>query len=102
MTKGTTGKGPAPAQANQAFSVLRALINYAGRQYKKHDGTPLILHNPVGALKDDWTELQPRTSDIDEKKVGAVPHMLNLFNTQAPRMGRSSFAIVRRYGSPVR
>lgn len=76
VTKGTTGKGPAPAQANQAFSVLRALINYAGRQYKKHDGTPLILHNPVGALKDDWIELQPRTSDIDEKKVGAVWHML--------------------------
>jgi len=76
VTKGTTGKGPAPAQANQAFSVLRALINYAGRQYKKHDGTPLILHNPVGALKDDWIELQPRTSDIDEKRVGAVWHML--------------------------
>src|SRR5690606_17818138 len=30
----------------------------------------------VGALKDDWIELQPRTSDIDEKKVGAVWHML--------------------------
>lgn len=74
--KGTTGKGPAPAQANQAFSVLRSLINFASRRYKRQDGTPLILHNPVTALKDDWIALQPRTSDIDEKKVGAVWHAL--------------------------
>lgn len=31
LTKGLRGKGPAPGQANQAFSVLSALINYAGR-----------------------------------------------------------------------
>lgn len=74
--KGTTGKGPAPAQANQAFNVLRALINFASRRYKRQDGTPLILHNPVSALKDDWIVLQPRTSDIDEKKVGAVWYAL--------------------------
>ena len=38
-------EGGSPGQANQAFSVLRALINYAGRQYKKQDGMPLVLHN---------------------------------------------------------
>lgn len=74
--KGTTGKGPAPAQANQAFSILRALINFASRRYRRQDGTPLILHNPVGALKDDWIVLQPRTSDINEKKVGTVWYAL--------------------------
>lgn len=76
LTKGLRGKAPAPGQANQAFSVLRALINFAGRRYKQKDGTPLINHNPVTALKDDWVQLQPRTTDIDEKKVGAVWHML--------------------------
>jgi hypothetical protein len=76
LTKGLRGKAPAPSQANQAFSVLRALINFAGRRYKQTDGTPLINHNPVSALKDDWVQLQPRTTDIDEKKVGPVWHML--------------------------
>lgn len=56
LTKGLRGnrEGGSPGQANQAFSVLRALINYAGRQYKKQDGMPLVLHNPVAVLKDDW------------------------------------------------
>ncbi|MFR0717515.1 tyrosine-type recombinase/integrase [Enterobacterales bacterium BD_CKDN230030183-1A_HGKHYDSX7] len=78
LTKGLRGdrNGGSPGQANQAFSVLRALVNYAGRQYKKHDGTPLVLHNPVTALKDDWVELKPRTSRIPDNKVGAVWHML--------------------------
>ncbi|MGO4302856.1 tyrosine-type recombinase/integrase [Cupriavidus sp. RAF12] len=76
LMEGLRGKAPAPGQANQAFAVLRALINFAGRRYKRGDGTPLISHNPVAALKDDWVELKPRTTDIDEKKVGAVWHML--------------------------
>lgn len=81
LTKGLRGKAPAPGQANQAFSVLRALINFAGRRYKQTDGTPLINHNPVSALKDDWVQLQPRTTDIDEKKVGPVWDMLTAART---------------------
>lgn len=72
LTKGLRGKAGAPGQANQAFSVLRALINFAGRQHRNADGTPLILHNPVGALKDDWVQLKPRTTRIPDGKVGAV------------------------------
>ncbi|MCH6093032.1 hypothetical protein MMA38_23755, partial [Salmonella enterica] len=41
-TKGTTGNGPAPAQANQAFAVLRALFNYAIREYREPDGSPVL------------------------------------------------------------
>jgi integrase len=74
-TKGLTGK-PAPGQANISMTTLRALINYAARQYKRGDGTPLIAHNPVDALRDDWIQLKPRTRDIDTKKVGEVWHML--------------------------
>jgi integrase len=65
-------KQGSPGQANQAFSILRALINYAGRRYRRADGTPLILHNPVETLRDDWVQLQPRTSRIPDNKVGAV------------------------------
>lgn len=71
MTKGLRGGGPAPGQANQAFSVLGALINYAGRQYRRADGSPLIVRNPVVGLKDDRVRLKPRTSRIQDVKVGA-------------------------------
>lgn len=72
MTKGLRGRAGAPGQANQAFSVLRALLNYAARQHRRADGTPLILHNPVSALKDDWVQLKPRTTRVSDGKVGAV------------------------------
>lgn len=74
-SKGLTGK-PAPGQANISMTTLRALINYAARQYKRGDGSPLIAHNPVDALRDDWIVLKARTRDIDTNKVGAVWHML--------------------------
>lgn len=71
-TKGLRGNGPAPAQANQAFSVLRALLNYAIREYRKPDGSPLITDNPVDVLYKKWAPLKPRTRRIPDKKVGAV------------------------------
>lgn len=74
-TKGLTGK-PAPGQANISMTTLRALINYAARQHKRSDGSPLIAHNPVDALRDDWIQLKPRTRDIATNKVGEVWHML--------------------------
>lgn len=72
LTKGLRGKAPAPGQAAQGFSVLRALINFAMRRHKRSDGRPIIAYNPVVALKDDWVQLQPRTSRIPDNKVGAV------------------------------
>lgn len=83
LTKGLRGKAPAPGQAVQAFSVLRALINFAGRQYKKHDGTPLVLHNPVSALKDDWVTLPERKTRIPESKIGPVWSALQQWRDQA-------------------
>ena len=72
LTEGLRGKKGAPGQANQGFSVLGALINYAGRQYRRGDGTPLIAHNPVGVLKDDRVRLKARTSRVLDNKVGAT------------------------------
>ena len=74
-TKGLTGK-PAPGQANISMTTLRSLINYAARQFKRADGSPLISHNPVSALRDDWIQLKPRTRDVDVRKVGEVWYML--------------------------
>jgi Site-specific recombinase XerD len=71
-TKGTTGNGPAPGQANQGFSVLRALINYAIREYRKPDGSPVIADNPVDVLYKKWVPLKPRVTRIPDSKIGAV------------------------------
>ncbi len=75
-TVGLRGK-PAPGQAQIAMVTLRTLVNFAARRYKRADGSPLITHNPVHALKDDWVEFKPRTRDIDEVKVGAAWHALS-------------------------
>lgn len=71
-TKGLRGDGPAPAQANQGFSVLRALINYAIREYRKPDGSPVLTDNPVDVLYKKWATIKPRTSRIPDRKVGAA------------------------------
>lgn len=78
LTRGLHGNriGGSPGQAVQAFSVLRALINFASRRYKRADGTPLITHNPVSVLRDDWVTLPERKTRIPESKIGAVWHAL--------------------------
>lgn len=69
---GLRGNAPAPAQANQGFTVLRALFNYAIREYRKPDGTPVLTDNPVEVLHKKWTQIKPRKTRIPESKVGAV------------------------------
>lgn len=78
LTNGTNGDRPtgSPGQANQAFSILRALVNFAMRRYKRTDGSPLITHNPVAALRDDWVTLKERDTYIPAAKIGAVWNML--------------------------
>ena len=81
-TKGMRGK-PAIGSANLSMTTLRTLISFAGRQFRRADGKPLIANNPVKALKDDWIELKPRSRDIDAKKVGEVWQMLGKARTAA-------------------
>ena len=69
---GLRGDGPAPAQANQGFSILRALINYAIREYRKPDGSAIIADNPVEVLHKKWAPIKARTTRIPDKKVGEV------------------------------
>lgn len=69
---GLRGDGPAPAQANQGFSVLRALFNYAIREYRRPDGTAIIKDNPVEVLHKKWAPIKAKTTRIPDSKVGAV------------------------------
>jgi Site-specific recombinase XerD len=98
LTKGLRGnrEGGSPGQANQAFSVLGALLNYAARQHKRADGSPLIPHNPVGILRDDKVRLKPRTARILDNKVGAAWHALTEWRATAHnRDTMSSIDLVR-------
>lgn len=81
--KGTRGDGPAPAQANQSMAVLRALFNYAIREYREPDGSPVLTDNPVDVLYKKWVPLKPRTSRVPDTKVGAVWSFLTKARDQA-------------------
>jgi len=84
-SKGLNGKRGAPGQANLSMVTLRALVNYAARQYKRSDGLPLIQHNPVDALRDHFIQLKPRTRDIPTHRVGSVWQMLTDMRAHAGR-----------------
>lgn len=77
-------EGGSPGQANQAFDILRAMLNYAARQYRRADGKPLIQHNPTEILADHKVKLKPRTSRyILKEKVGEVWHALTTHRAEA-------------------
>jgi integrase len=71
-----------PAQANQAYRILRALFNYAMGAYRADD-TPIILENPVKAVSDlkIWNHVNPRSGKIPLEKVGAVWNLLQELRT---------------------
>jgi integrase len=62
-----------PAQANQAFRNLRAILNYARAKYRPDD-KPIIIENPVRILSDMkvWNRVRPRSGRIPTDKVGAA------------------------------
>ena len=93
---GLNGEGPAPAAANGAFVVLRALFNYAIQEYRKADGSPVITDNPCSVLYKKWAKLKPRTTRIPENKVGAVWHALTTMEEAAlTRNIRTSIDLIK-------
>ena len=66
-----------PAQANQAFRNLRALLNYARAAYRP-DNKPLLLENPVSVLSDTkmWNKVKARSGKIPTDKIGAAWNLL--------------------------
>jgi len=75
---GLNGKRGAPASANSVMVALRILINFANRQYRRLDGSPLMTHNPVEVLKDHWAPIKSRTDRyIERGKVGEVWNALH-------------------------
>lgn len=59
------------AQANQAFRILRALLNYARAAYRPGD-EPMIVENPVKIISDAklWNRIPARSGRIPNDKIG--------------------------------
>lgn len=73
VSGGLSGDKAAPASANAAFVTVRILFNFAADEFRRADGSPLISHNPVAALKHHWAELKDRSErNIDRRKIGEV------------------------------
>lgn len=66
-----------PAQANQAFRILRALLNYARAAYQP-GGELIIIDNPVNVISDlkIWHSIKPKNRRIPTDKVGKAWNLL--------------------------
>lgn len=85
----------APGHANHAFGILRALFNYATRQYTNDDKSPIFTDNPTRILHRKWAKLKPRTGRIDDEKLGAVwAHLVAARQTAHNGHTRSSIDLV--------
>ncbi|MCP1675033.1 integrase [Natronocella acetinitrilica] len=61
-----------PAQANQAFRNLRALLNYARARYRTPDDETILPENPVSVLSESklWKKIRARNSYVPVERVG--------------------------------
>lgn len=57
------------AQANLVMRYLRAVINHVADNHFDADGNPIILHNPVRALKRQWFVVRPKTDYLQEHQL---------------------------------
>lgn len=85
------------AQANLAFRILRALLNYARATYRQDD-TPILPENPCQILLDAkmWHNIQPKNRRIPQDKVGKAWNKL-----QEMRSDQSRTAIGQNTASAV-
>ncbi len=84
-TSGLSGERPAPVQARQAFTILRALINWAMDKYRVGDG-PLIAENPVRVLKGQMAPPKARTTKVPMDRIGHAWEALRVVRADAGQL----------------
>jgi integrase len=81
------------AQGNQAFRILRALLNYSRGKYR-HGYEPILRENPVKVLSDTktWNRVKFRSGRIPTDRIGAVWNLLQGLRTspEQTRIGQTS------------
>jgi integrase len=85
------------AQANMAFRILRALLNYARAAYRP-DNKPIFIENPVDILSQTsvWNRVAAKSTKIPLGKVGAAWNLLQSLrgNDFSTAVGRTAADIV--------
>jgi integrase len=78
LAKFRTASQRSPSQANQAFVILRALLNYARAAYRAPDGTATLPENPVAVLSEAklWNKEKARTTRVPTNRIGATWYCL--------------------------
>jgi integrase len=78
LGKFRTASQRSPSQANQAFVILRALLNYARAAYRAPDGTATLPENPVAVLSEAklWNKERARTTRVPINRIGATWYCL--------------------------
>lgn len=73
----------APAQANQAFRILRSVLNYARATYRDASDMPILPENPVSVISDAkvWNHIKPKSRKIPLDKVGAAWYFIHLLRS---------------------
>jgi integrase len=79
-----------PAQANLAFRLLRALLNYARASYRTEEG-PTLPENPVTALSDAklWNHIQARANKIPVDRIGHAWNEIQALRTASNQTAAS-------------
>lgn len=80
------------AQANQAFRILRALLNYAMAAYRP-DNRPLLIENPVNVLSQTkvWSKIRAKSRRIPSAHVGQAWNTIqSLRSAFATTVGRTA------------
>ncbi|MFN3663694.1 tyrosine-type recombinase/integrase [Yoonia sp.] len=89
---GLHGQRGAPKSADSAMVALRILLNYASRQYRRADDSPLLQFNPVDVMADHWAKKRKSEKLAKQErkkryiafdKVGAVWNALHEARTTA-------------------
>lgn len=57
------------AQANLAMRYLRAVLNHVMDNHFDEAGNPIILHNPVKALKRQWYAVAPKSNYLRDHQI---------------------------------
>jgi integrase len=83
------------AQCNQAFRILRAILNYGMENYKGPDDKPLRIYNPVNILSSNkmWHPTSAKEGDIPLNEIGKFWHTIQQ-KRQDPALNVSSRSVI--------
>ena len=85
-------------RANATMRLLRAIFNFAIIEYEDSSGAPVITHNPVLKIRNNWFKENVRTNIINPNDLKDwFVAVNNLSNNKANAMHKNSSETVKDY-----